>query len=130
MERHRLTLIPVPGTFAICRLPAASAIPPWATRGPLFSITRTADELSVVCADADAPPDVQCTRGFAAFRLAGTFDLQTATGILASVAIPLADARLAIFAVSTYDTDYVLTPGATRDAAIAALTAAGHQVKS
>jgi hypothetical protein len=115
------------GDLAVCRLPAdapAPAMPPSAT---LFSITRTREELSVVCATADAPPGAQVQAGWRALQVQGPLDFAL-TGILASIAAPLALAGVSLFAVSTYDTDYVLVGADTLDVAVAALRAAGHDV--
>lgn len=70
-------------------------------------MTLTPDELSIVCADPLVPPDVQCDRGWAALRVAGQLPL-TMTGVLSSLVVPLAEADVPVFVVSTYDTDYLL----------------------
>jgi hypothetical protein len=122
-----MKLLLLAGEFAICRLGPADAVPPWAARGPFSSITRTADELSVVCAAAGVPDGIGADRGWRCLRIAGTQDLSQ-TGVLASIAAPLAGARESLFAVATYDTDYVLVRAQSLGAAIEALTAAGHDV--
>ena len=120
-----LTLLPDP--LAICRLAPEARLPEWATAAPWWSMTRTADELSVVCAERFVPEDVLASRGWRALRFAGPLALDE-SGILASVAGPLAAARVSLFALATYDTDYVLVPAAQRAAAIEALERAGHRV--
>ena len=92
-------------------------------------MTRTPDELSVVCAEACVPDGVVASRGWRALRFAGPLPLDQ-TGILASVTTPLAAARVSVLALATYDTDYVLIPAAQRAAAIDALERAGHSVGS
>jgi hypothetical protein len=92
-------------------------------------MTRTADELSIVCTEAAVPDDVAASRGWRRLRFEGPLPLDQ-TGILASVTAPLASARVSVFAVATYDTDYVLIPDAQRGAAIAALEAAGHTISA
>lgn len=126
-RRHSLTLLPEP--IAICRLEAAEPVPVWATASAWWSITRTPDELSVVCAEALVPAGVSASRGWRALRFAGPLPLDQ-TGILASVTGPLAAARISVFAIATFDTDYVLIPHAQRSAAIEALEHAGHRVGS
>jgi hypothetical protein len=118
-----------PERLAICRLGAADAIPPWAASSRFSSITRTDDELSVVCADADAPPEIRQDRGWRAFQVEGPLPFE-ATGILAAIAAPLAAAGIPIFAISTFDTDYVLVKDADARRAVGALTAAGHRVSN
>jgi hypothetical protein len=124
---HRLTLVPLAGTFAICRLDPSSPAPAWAT-GEFVSVTRTAEELSVVCADDGVPSDVRCERGWRAWRLAGTFDLNTAVGVLAAVTGPLAEAGIGLFAISTYDTDYLLVKADNATRGAEALRRHGHTV--
>jgi uncharacterized protein len=113
--------------FSICRLDAAEEVPAWATRGPFFSVTRTWDELSVVCPEDGVPESISRERDWRALRLEGTFDLSM-VGILASVASPLAEAGASIFAVSTFDTDYVLVREEQLDLAVDTLRASGHRV--
>jgi hypothetical protein len=124
-----LTLRVVDGRFAVCRLSSKTPIPEWATAGPFFSATRTADELSIVCADDERiPATVHCERNWRMLRVAGTqaFSL---TGVLSSVLEPLAAAGISIFAISTFDTDYVLVKSDCLVSAIAGLKAAGHAVE-
>lgn len=125
--RLSLTLLPEP--IAICHLEAAEPAPMWAMAGSWWSITRTADEWSIVCAESSVPAGVNASRGWRALRLAGPLPLDQ-TGILASVIGPLAAARVSVFALATFNTDYVLVPGAQLAAAIDALEHAGHSVGS
>ncbi len=121
----------IPGTYAICRLSAKAPLPTWA--GKTFtSITRTADELSIVCDERRLPPnldgfDLRVARGWALLKLHGPFPLDV-VGVLVSVAKPLADAKISLFAVSTFDTDYILVKKTSLNEAIAALTLAGHKL--
>lgn len=114
------------GEWAVARLPAGDPVPAWAAGLTGFSsVTRTADELSVVCPAGAVPADARAERGWSVLKLHGPFAFDQ-TGILASVAGPLAAAGVAIFALSTFDTDYVLVKSADLDSALQALTAAGH----
>jgi hypothetical protein len=115
----------LPGTFAVCRLPATEPLPAWADGAPFSSITRTGDELSIVVPEDRVPAGVQAEGGWAVLRLNGPFPF-TAVGVLASVAEPLAAARISLFAVSTFDTDYVLVKESARAKAVAVLLEAGH----
>jgi len=123
----KLTLYP--DRYAVCRLAGDAPTPPWFTlNAPLASVTRRGDELSLVVPQDHVPADApDCERGWAAFEIEGPMEFAL-TGVLASVAQPLADAGVSIFALATYDTDVVLVPGATCDAAIEALRGAGHEV--
>jgi hypothetical protein len=109
----------VAGRYAVARLPADAPIPPWAT-GAFLSITRTPDELSIVCDDAAVPADVRAERDFAALRVSGTIDFSV-VGLLASLTWVLADAEISVLALSTFDTDYILVRSADLPRARAAL---------
>jgi hypothetical protein len=121
----------VPGTYAVCRMPASSAVPAWAAKA-FVSITRTIDELSIVCEERRIPADAdgiefQLERGWVLLKLHGPFPLD-AIGVLASVAKPLAEAAISLFALSTFETDYILVKRTHAKQAIAALTLAGHKL--
>jgi uncharacterized protein len=117
----------LPDAFAIVRLAADDPTPAWGTQGALSSVTRTPEELSIVCAADALPAGVQAERPFRCLRIVGRLDLSL-TGVLASITVPLAAAKVSIFAISTYDTDYVLVREDSLDAAIACLRTAGHEV--
>lgn len=125
--RPVLTLTLLEGRLAVCRLDAASEVPAWVTGAPLFSVTRTADELSVVCPEKFVPEGVGCERGWRVFELEGPFEFSE-VGILSAVAAPLAEAGVGIFAVSTFDTDYVLVKEERLDLAVRALRGRGHGI--
>ena len=124
-----LTLDVMPGDFAIARLPAGAALPVWASGGTFSSITRTAHELSIVCASAAVPADVGAQRGYRGLAVRGPLDFSL-VGIVASLSAALAAASISLFVVSTHDTDYLFVRDADLDRAIAALRGAGHIVVS
>ena len=111
------------GLFAVARLDADADVPPWAHRGAFTSITRTPHELSIVCPEEAVPPEVQVEPGWRALKVPGPIPFEQ-VGVLAGLAAPLAAAGISIFALSTYDTDYVLVKEADLDRALAALGAA------
>jgi hypothetical protein len=117
----------VPGRFAVVRLGPRDPIPAGLTEGAFVSITRTGDELSIVCEEGAAPAGTRVERGWACLRLEGPIPF-TATGILSALLAPLAAVQVGIFAISTFDTDYVLLKHAQLDAAVAALEREGHTV--
>lgn len=123
-----LTLLEVVGRFAVCKLPPGSAFPAWATAGDVFSVTRTPEELSVVCRQEAVPAKTQAEVGWRCLRVAGAMPF-TLVGVLASLTGPLAVAGVGVFAVSTFDTDYLFVKEAEFSAAVAALRAAGHLVE-
>jgi hypothetical protein len=111
----------------VCRLSTDAAVPEWAAGPGFVSITRTSDELSIVCAEDRVPAGTGCERGYAAMRVAGTLAPEL-VGVLVSLAVPLADAGIPILAIGTHDTDYVLVRHADLENAVQALRAAGHDV--
>jgi hypothetical protein len=118
----------LPGEFAIARLPADAAVPAWADAKTFSAVTRTGDELSVLCPAAQVPTDVKHEGGWRIFKLRGPFNF-TETGILSSVLDPLAFSRISILALSTFDTDYVLVKGTELEAAIRTLRNADHTIE-
>src|SRR6266849_5348144 len=124
--RH-LELSLLPERFAISRLAADAPIPGWATQGGFFSVTRTGDELSIDTELSRVPVDVQPQPGWRVLKVHGPFVLSE-IGVLSAMASPLAEAKISLFAVSTFDTDYLLVAAGTLPAAIAALERAGHTI--
>ena len=122
-----MTLDPVPGSYAICRLAPGDPLPPWAVRGTFFSVTRTPAELSVVCGVAAVPSGVKADGPWSALAVRGPMDLNL-TGVLAGLTSPLASAGISIFAVSTYDTDYLLVRQPDIERAVRVLRASGHNI--
>ena len=124
----KLHLDLLPGTLAICRLPAAADSPAWA-RGELVAVTRTATELSVVCAEAAVPTAVRAEPGWRALRVRGPLPFDV-VGVVAALARPLAAAGVPIFVISTFDTDYVLVKATDLPRAEAALRSTGCDCES
>lgn len=111
-----LTLRLLPERLAVARLQPDSPVPEWCEGGGFRSVSWTAEETSIVCAEAGVPADVRAERGWRAFVVDGPLDFGQ-TGVLAGIARPLAAAGISIFAVSTFDTDYVLVRDASVDEA-------------
>lgn len=127
-ERPRLPLELLPDTLAICRLEPGAPIPSWAAEPSRFlTVSRTADELSITTLQSTVPDGVRCERDYRAVRVRGPLPLDL-VGVLAAIADPLATAGLSIFAISTYDTDYVLLKARDLERAIEVLQRAGHQI--
>jgi hypothetical protein len=108
-------------------LSSDAAIPPWATEGEFFSITRTADELSLVCSQDLVPESVLCERDWRCLRVAGTMAFST-VGVVAGLSRPLAEAGIGIFIVSTFDTDYLLAKAQDWPQAIEVLRRQGYAI--
>lgn len=123
-----LSLEILPERFAVYRLEPGVAVPAPSPHASFFSVTRTMDELSIVCPEADAPSDIRAERGFRLFRVDGPLDFSL-VGVLASLLSPLAEAEVSVFAVSTHDTDYVLVRDGDLERARLALAGAGHDIK-
>jgi hypothetical protein len=126
--RPRLSLELLPDTLAICRLEPRAPVPSWAAEpSPFLTLSRTAEELSITTLQSTVPAGVPCERDYRAVRVRGPLPLNL-VGILAAIADPLAAAGLSIFAISTYDTDYVLVKAGELEAALKVLRQAGHQI--
>lgn len=126
--RRALTLLP--GRYAVCRFAADAPPPAWLfhSGARLWSLTRTPDELSVVCDEDDLPPSVERREtGWRALRIAGPIPFEE-TGVIAGVTAPLGAAGVPVFVISTFDTDLVLVKESALGAARAAWTASGIEV--
>ncbi len=113
--------------YAIVKLSHDAAIPAWATSGDFFSVTRTVEELSVVAAEANVPAESEASRGWRMLKVHGPFAFSQ-VGVVASLAYPLARVGVAIFVISTHDTDYLLVQQEEIPVAVEALEHAGHHI--
>ena len=127
MSDTKLRLLLLPELFAVCQLNPDAAIPNWAVKSSFLSITRTADELSIVANQANVPVDVKAEKDWRCLQVEGPLDFAL-TGILALLTAPLAEAKISIFAIATFDTDNLLIKVSTLESAIAVLRAAGHTI--
>ncbi len=113
--------------LAVCQLPLPARVPAWASAGRWWAVNRTDSELSIVAEDHLIPPEAVTVSGWRALEVQGPLDFAL-TGILAAIAQPLAAAGISIFAISTFDTDYVLIQATQLKQASDVLRAAGHTV--
>lgn len=123
MLRFRL----LAGAYSIIRLSPGEAIPAWIAGDEFTSITRTAEELSIVCSSKNLPSGVDPGPAWACLKLEGPFPFAQ-TGVLLSFIAPLSNNSIPIFAISTYDTDYVLIPQEYTDTALRQLREAGYEL--
>ncbi len=107
MKNSKLSISILKENFAVCRLSIHDKIPDWVFNDSFYSITKTSDELSIVCLEKDVPGYVKSEKDWRAIKVEGELDFSQ-IGILASLAIPLSEAKISIFAISTFNTDYVL----------------------
>ena len=119
----KLILRLLEGRFAVCRFDPDAAVPPGLLTGKheFVSVTRTADELSVVCLESLAPAGAKIQKGWCAFKVQGPLDFSL-TGVLSSLLEPLAQAKISVFTAATFDTDYILVREPELAAAAAVLT--------
>jgi len=120
MSEKILTMKLLKEKYGVCRLDKTELIPEWAQNSGFFSITRTSDELSIVCSQDDIPNDINCEKDWRILKIEGPLDFSL-IGILASISTILAQKGISIFAISTYDTDYILVKNNDVDNAISAL---------
>ena len=117
--------------YGVCRLDKNELIPEWAQNSNFFSITKTCDELSIVCSQDDIPndilTDIKCEKDWRILKIEGPLDFSL-IGILASISTILAQKGISIFAISTYDTDYILVKNKDIDNAIQSLIKDRYEV--
>jgi hypothetical protein len=118
----------LPGSFAIVRLAPEAPVPKWTMQGRFFSVTRTSDEVSIVCPADQVPVGFASETGWRALKVEGPFALSE-IGVLAALAAPLAEVKVSLLAISTFDTDYLLVGEKQLHAAIRALKGAGHRIE-
>lgn len=119
-------MTPLAGTFAVCRLDPAAPIPAW-PRGTFVSITRTPDELSIVCEESSVPGDVRAERNWRALRVEGPIPFEV-TGVAAAITAPLGAAGISVFLIATFDTDYLLVKDEVFARAAAVLRESGVEI--
>jgi hypothetical protein len=117
----------ISGSFAVCQLPAADPVPQWAMKGIFTSITRTTDELSIVCPMENVPEEHKTEISWTCLKIEGPFAFSQ-IGILHAFIQPLVEESISIFAIATFDTDYVLIQKPFADQALQALQNAGHEL--
>jgi len=117
----------LPERYAVVRLHPGAELPAWVDKGPFRSVTRTDNEVSVVCRDGDVPDGESAERGWRVLELKGPLEFSL-SGVVASLVVPLAKAEVPVFVISTFETDYVLVRDSDLDPASEVLGAAGHAV--
>ncbi len=127
-KRHHFKFRQLPGPYAIVRLPPDAPIPNWAAKDDFTSITRTTDELSIVCPADNLPAEVHSEFHWICLKLEGPFPFSL-TGVLLSFVEPLSNNGVPIFSISTYDTDYILIQEEFAGVAIDTLQQAGHELR-
>ena len=115
-----------PERLAIARLAHDAPAPSWPAGG-FVSVSRTCEELSIVCAQSSVPRDVRQERDRIGLVIMGVVPMTT-VGLLASLCTALAEAKVPVFVVSTFDTDWILVHVEHFEAARAALLGLGHVV--
>ncbi|MDH6269870.1 hypothetical protein M2360_005302 [Rhizobium sp. SG_E_25_P2] len=120
-----VTLKLLDGDYVVSRLSPTAAIPAWADGEGFVSISRSDEELSILCRAERVPADIRQDGGWACLKLQGPFAFDE-TGVVLSVVAPLSNAGLGVFVVSTFDGDHLLVKRAAIDPAKAQLLAAGH----
>jgi hypothetical protein len=115
------------GEYGVCKLDSDSKIPSWSTKGDFFNITKTNDELSLVCDATFVPEGVVCEKDWKVLKILGPLDFAL-VGILSSISTVLAENGISIFAISTYDTDYILVKEKNLEKTITCLREANYEI--
>lgn len=122
-----MNLIPLEGSFSICQLDPNSEVPAWAFESDFYSITRTPDELSIICNRLNIPKYLKCDSDWRVLKIDGTFPFDE-IGILNAITMPLAEANISLLTVSTYNTDLILVKESHFEQAVRFLESAGHSL--
>lgn len=122
-----LTMKLLKGTYGVCWLEESKAIPEWAFEGEFFSITKTKDELSLVCLEENIPSGTKCQGDWRILKVQGPLDFSL-VGILSSISGILARQKISVFVISTYDTDYILIKEENLSKAIDSLLNEGYNI--
>jgi len=127
MVVRKLSLKLLRERMAVCRFEPSAPLPDWIDRPGFYSITRTVEELSVVCGEERVPSGTESETGWRCFQLLGPFSFSE-IGIISSLTRLLAKSGVSVFVISTFDTDYLMVKEKHLSKAINSLTAQGHQV--
>ncbi len=127
MIEERLIMKVIKGKYGVCRLDNIALIPDWSRNSEFFSITKTLDELSIVCPQDNIPNDIICEKDWRILKVEGPLDFSL-IGILASISTTLAQKGISIFAISTYDTDYIMVKEKDLASTVNALSYEGHKI--
>jgi hypothetical protein len=127
MMKKILTMKLLKAKYGVCRLNKTESIPDWAKNSEFFSITKTEDELSIVCLEENIPSAVKCEKNWRTLKIEGPLDFSL-IGILSSISAILAQKGISIFAISTFDTDYILVKDKDIDNAVNSLISEGYDV--
>jgi hypothetical protein len=125
--RPQFTLLQFPEKLAIVRLGPGAEVPKWAESASLFSVTATATETSLVCATRSVPTKTPSIKPLTAFQVRGPLD-PDAIGILAGLLVPLAEAEIPVYTMSTFDTDWIMVRLVDGEKATEAWRRQGHTV--
>ena len=107
MDKIILTMKLLEEKFAVCRLDKNCDVPKWTENNSFYSVTRTMDELSIVCFEKDVPIDIKYEKNWRILKIEGPLDFSL-IGIISKISSILAEEKISIFALSTFDTDYIL----------------------
>jgi len=127
MDIRKLTLKILPDRMAVCRFEPSAPLPGWIDQPGFYSITRTTEELSVVCSEGRVPPGTKSEAGWRCFQLIGPLGFSE-VGIISALTQPLSENGVGVFALSTFDTDYLMVKEKDLAKTIDALAVQGHQI--
>lgn len=127
MGNDKLTLSLLTKEYAVCKLEPGHDIPEWVTNNAFWSVTKTRNELSIVCPEDQVPDNVKTESGWRILEVEGPLDLSM-MGVLNSLTKPLADSKISVFVLSTYLTDYLLIRSKDLKPAIEVLQTQGHKI--
>ncbi len=124
---YRRSLFLLKGLFAVCRLDKKASVPDWAMSKHFFSVTRTDDELSVVCPQVGIPAGIDCEPGWRCLKIESPFEFDL-SGMISAIAAPVAGAEIDVFAVATQDSDYLMVRARDLDRTMSLLSEMGYRI--
>lgn len=122
-----MNLLILDGMYAVCRLDPGDEIPAWIDESDFLSVVRSSDELSIVCSQKLVPQEIGCNRDWRLIRIDEELDFEM-VGILNRFLLPLEKAGIAVFVVSSYNTDYIMVASRKLKEAVAVLKDEGHHI--
>jgi uncharacterized protein len=128
MDNFSRSLLLFEDSFAICRMDRDAPVPEWAIEGYFFSVSRTPDELSLVVLETSVPAGVDCESGWRCLKIESPFDFDL-SGMITSIAAPVAKTEVAVFVVATQDSDYLLVKERNLDRALSTLSEKGFRIE-
>lgn len=128
VDMNKLNMTILKELYGVCRLKRDAVVPMWTENGEFVSVTRTLDELSIVCPEENIPKEITCEQNWRVLKIEGPLEFSM-VGVLARISMILANAKISLFVISTFDTDYILVKDQVLEETLVQLRREGYQIK-